>query len=313
VLSGQQAEAVVKVLGKVPEGKVYIETDALGRVVRAEPVDIANGQGYYTAREGNTGRVYEPREVQGKASFTDVTGQAIRELPGQRTQAAEPVAPVARGTVAEGAGEIGGLLKQSTCSSNDFYKYLRRISGDYADAYAKMGEWPSDVQIPKSPDVLKPDGSINWAKAPKGGYVLDSNGDAVKSPYVPGMGEVIDRSGPPNGRFASPVRKGKPYSYTKRSLPYVENPSQYHRYKVIGDFSKLEQYVRDCSDIQLRNDIYEYVDIYYGGAFSKMIVYHGEIAKIKGWGTGGGIQYELPLKIEWLKALRVLEEIHIGQ
>jgi len=29
--------------------------------------------------------------------------------------------------------------------------------------------WPSEIQVPKSPDVLKVDGTLDWAKAPQGG------------------------------------------------------------------------------------------------------------------------------------------------
>lgn len=200
-------------------------------------------------------------------------------------------------------------MKQSTCSSDDLYKYLNKINRDYADTYVKTGKWPSDIQIPKTPDVLKADGSIDWSKAPKGGYILDSNGEALKTPYMPEIGEFIDRHGTNSGRFTSPVKNNKPYSYAQRSLPYLEDSSQYHQYKVIGDFSKLEQYVKECSNSTLKNDIYEYVDVYYEGDFSKMLIYQGEIAGINGWGKGGGIQYELPMKVEWLEKLGILQEI----
>lgn len=210
----------------------------------------------------------------------------------------------------EGAGEtIDKLLKQSQCSFEDFYKYLNKINSNYADTFVKTGKWPSDIQIPKSPDVLYSDGSINWDKAPKGGYVLDSVGNAIKDKLIPEQGKIIDRYGSPEGRYASPVNDNKPYSYTQRALPFVENPSNYHRYKIKGDFTKIQDYVSNCSDAKTKEDIDAYVTTYYNGDYRKLVSYFGEIASIKGWGEGGGIQYELPLKIKWLIRIGLLEEI----
>ena len=209
-------------------------------------------------------------------------------------------------TSTEGAGDFNRLLKQSTCSSDDFYKYLNKINSDYADTYAKTGKWPSDVQIPKSPDVLKADGTINWDEVPNGGYVLDGKGDAIKEQYVPGIGETIDRHGPNNGRFTSPVRNNKPYSYAQRSLPYMENPSQYHRYKVTGDLSNIEQYFIQSTDANLKQMISAYMKKF-RLSFSDLETYRGRIAS--GFGEiGGGEQYELPLPVNMLEGLGLLKE-----
>ena len=203
---------------------------------------------------------------------------------------------------------IDNQIKKSSCSFDDLYRYLNKVNGDFAKAYSETGRWPSEIQIPKSPNVLNADGSINWAKAPKGGYVLDSNGDPIKTPYTPEIGEVIDRYGPTNGRFTTPIRNNKPYSYDQRSLPYLEDVTQYHSYTIIGNFSELEQYVKSCLNANLKNEIYEYVDVYYGGDFNKISIYQGEIAGVVGWGIGGGIQYELPFAVEWLEAIGILQE-----
>jgi hypothetical protein len=197
-------------------------------------------------------------------------------------------------------------LKQSTCSSDDFYKYLNKINSDYADTYVKTGKWPSDVQIPKNPDVLKADGTINWDEVPNGGYVLDGKGDAIKEQYVPSIGETIDRHGPNNGRFTSPIRNNRPYSYTQSSLPYIENPSQYHRYKVTGDFSNIEQYFNQSTDVNLKQIISAYMRKY-RLSFSDLKTYQGKIAS--GFGEiGGGEQYELPLPVNMLEGLGLLKE-----
>ena len=252
--------------------------------------------------------------IKGSANITADTAPPVKPGAGMPLQAErqEEVENTGIGGRMEGEVDVNTLLKKSSCTADDLYRYLNKINNSFAEEYAKTGKWPSEVQIPKSPDVLNADGSIKWYKAPKGGYVLDSNGDAVKESFVPVIGEIIDRYGPNNGRFTSPVKNKKPYSYTQRSLPYLEGASQYHQYTIVGDLSKLELYLQKCTDINLKDEIYEYVDVYYGGDFSKMLTFQGEIAELNGWGIGGGIQYELPLRIEWLEALGILKEINIG-
>ena len=210
---------------------------------------------------------------------------------------------------AEGAGDYQKLLKQSTCNTDDCYKYLNKIKSDYADTYAKTGKWPSDVQIPKSPDVINADGSINWDKAPKGGYVLDSNGDAIRTKHFPGIGETVDRYGSSDGRYTSPIIDGKSVDYDQRALPFIEDRSQYHKYQVTGDISKLQDYVESCSDADLKSKIVGAIDYYYNGNYSEAIPYRGYIAGIDGWGSGGGLQEEFPIKIAWLEKLGLLKEI----
>jgi hypothetical protein len=39
---------------------------------------------------------------------------------------------------------------------------------------------------------------IDWSQVPNGGYTLDGTGNAIKSPYTPKIGEVVDRYGPGN-------------------------------------------------------------------------------------------------------------------
>lgn len=106
------------------------------------------------------------------------------------------------------------------------------------------------------------------------------------------------------------MTNNKPYPYGMRSLPYVEDSSNYHRYLVVGDFSKINEYIASCSDTKVKEQIDAYVNKNYNGNYGKLITYYGEIAKVEGWGSGGGIQYELPIKIEWLIQLRLLKEIY---
>ena len=198
-------------------------------------------------------------------------------------------------------------LKETTCTSDE---YLKNIDTDYAETFWKTGEWPDEIQIPKNASVLNKDGSINWTKAAAGGYKLDKDGNPIKEKFIPKIGEVIDRYGPANGRYTSPIIDGKSFEYTERSLPYVENLSNYHKYKVIGDFSKIEEYVKNCPDAKLKAQVEAIVKKYYKGDYSRLASYKGEAAAVEGWGKGGAIQYELSLTVEQLERLGLLREIN---
>ena len=201
-------------------------------------------------------------------------------------------------------------LKETTCTSDELYIYLKNIDTDYAETFWKTGEWPDEIQIPKNASVLNKDGSINWTKAAKGGYKLDKDGNPIKEKFIPKIGEVIDRYGPANGRYTSPIIDGKSFEYTERSLPYVENLSNYHKYEVIGDFSKIEEYVKNCPDAKLKAQVEAIVKKYYKGDYSRLASYKGEAAAVEGWGKGGAIQYELSLTVEQLERLGLLREIN---
>jgi hypothetical protein len=202
------------------------------------------------------------------------------------------------------------LLNESTCSSDELYNYLlKNTDSDAANIFLENGAWPKGVQIPKNSSVLNADGSLNWSKAAEGGYKLNPDGTAIKTEFVPKVGEIIDRYGNANGRYASPVIDGESYAYTERSLPYVEDLSNYHRYKVAGDFTRIEEYISSCSDAKLKAQIEAMVTKYYDGDYSKLVSYEGEIAKVDGWGTGGAVQNEYPLTIDKLEKLGLLKEI----
>ena len=104
---------------------------------------------------------------------------------------------------AAGVAEAIEFWKKSKCSVDELYNYLKNIDSDAAETFLKDGTWPSKIQIPKDPSALRPDGTINWDKAPEGGYVLNSAGKADKTPFVPLKGEIIDRYGSSSGRYTS--------------------------------------------------------------------------------------------------------------
>jgi hypothetical protein len=169
--------------------------------------------------------------------------------------------------------------------------------------------WPEGLQIPKSPDVLAvgvdESFGVDWSEVPQRGYVLDSHGHAIRSEHVPAVGSVIDRYGPPNGTFTSPVPESGPYAYDQRSLPYVQDAGHYHQYEVVGDLADLRHAYRAAPpDVQAKIDWA--IDNGYFTWDKKPM--QGEIAPGFG-GAGGGTQLELPLPVRVLEALGVLKEI----
>ena len=200
-------------------------------------------------------------------------------------------------------------VSESTCTQNELYKYLYSIDHNLAEEYLLTGRFSQDIQVPKSSSVLKSNGDIDWSNAPKGGYVLDAVGNPIKEVYMPVKGEIIDRYGKPDGRYTSPVIDGKSYDYSERSLPFVEDSSQYHRYEIVGDFNEIEKYIENCSDLTLKAQVDATVTKYYDGDYSKLLSYKGEAAPITDWGVGGATQYELCLSIDQLEKLGLIKEI----
>lgn len=142
-------------------------------------------------------------------------------------------------------------------------------------------------------------------RSPQGGYTIDG-GQAVKHPLVPQIGDVFDRYGPPDGRYTSPVPASEPYTYDQRSLPYLEDPSQYRRYRVIGDFSDIEHYY-DAAPDAVRADV-DRIMRRFNSSFEDLgRAWEGEIAP--GFGArGGGRQVEMPMTVELLRRLGLIEQ-----
>ncbi|OXM12980.1 hypothetical protein CGZ75_24235 [Paenibacillus herberti] len=212
-----------------------------------------------------------------------------------------------------GTGDlVDDLLKTSRCNTDELTVYLKKMDAyngtNYADEFASLGKWPDEIQIPKDRSVLNADGSIKWSEVPNGGYVLDRNGNAIKDVFVPKTGDIIDRYGPPNGRYTSPVLDGKPYNYDQRSLPYVEDVTKYYQYEVIGDFNDLKIYIQQCPDVNVRLKAEAYMKKF-KISFDELKVQKGNIAE--GFGSsGGGIQFELPLPVNMLEDLGLLVKVN---
>ena len=202
---------------------------------------------------------------------------------------------------------VNEILQKSTCSNLELYKYLKSMDKNMAETFLETGKWPEAIQVPKDPSVLTLNGRIDWAQVPNDGFKIDITGSPIKEPHFPKKGEQIDRYGPSDGRFTSPIVDGKPYSYDQRSLPYIEDVSKYHQYEIKSDFSDIQRYYENSTNIQLKNDIKAYMDVY-GLTFEDLVIQKGEIAP--GFGSlGGGIQYQLPLPTSMLEELGLLKEL----
>jgi hypothetical protein len=129
----------------------------------------------------------------------------------------------------------------------------------------------------------------------------------MKETHNPEQGEVIDRYGPANGRYTSPVIDGKPYNYDQRSLPYVEDPSKYHQYRITEDFNNIESYVNQTPDAVLREKVTTLMDAY-DLSYDDLKIQKGNIAP--GFGSiCSGIQYEMPLPVDLLEGLGLIEKM----
>ncbi|WP_420368210.1 TNT domain-containing protein [Curtobacterium sp. L1-20] len=239
------------------------------------------------------------------------------------TGGASPDGPHGQGTAPEAYSHVsldsegknvGPLVAESGLSPTQLHDYLESQwprDGALAREFESSGVWPHDVQIPKGPEVLTADGKINWDGVDNDGFASRGDGTVDRAPYDPPVGSVLDRYGPPDGRFTSPVPDESPYPYDERGLPYLEDANQYHQYEVVHDVSDL----RGAYDA-LDADHKELVDALLqqrkktADDLGSLGAYRGEIAAVDRFGSpGGGVQVQLPLPVEILQVLGVLREI----
>jgi hypothetical protein len=166
----------------------------------------------------------------------------------------------------------------------------------------------NDKLIPR-PECLNDKGEIDWSKAPKNGFVLDADGNPIKSDHTPQVGDRFDRYGDPRGTYVSPVPEDGPFSYESRSLPYEHNPNAYHQYEwtrtldeAQGQYDQLSPQDREIVDSGLD---------YFGEDLSDLSpIQRGEAAPIPDWGTpGGATQDLLPISPQMLEILGLIREV----
>jgi len=210
--------------------------------------------------------------------------------------------------------DVRSLIDQSRLTPSQLRAFLESQwprDGSLARAFEASGAWPHDVQIPRGPEVLTADGGINWEGVDNDGFASRDDGTIDRSPYDPPVGSVLDRYGPPDGRFTSPVPDDGPYSYGDRGLPYLEDDRHYHQYEILHDVGDL----RGAYD-SLDGDHRELVDALLQGRgktaddLETLKSFRGEIAAVERFGSpGGGVQVQLPLPVEILQVLGILREI----
>ena len=116
---------------------------------------------------------------------------------------------------------------------------------------------------------LNENGVIDWERyAPNNGFV---EGTKVENQVIR-SGTIIDRYGDRYGTYASPFGT----SYSKRSLPYIENPNAYHKYKVIkniegvsiGEIAPAFNQIGGCTQYELP---YRIIDLINNGYLEEIL------------------------------------------
>lgn len=136
--------------------------------------------------------------------------------------------------------------------------------------------------------------------APNDGYLKGTKLTLKDGIKLPRKGSFIDRYGTPDGRYTSPIIDGKPYSYEQRSLPFVEDPRQYHVYEV--QYDSILEAINHISDEKLRNI---YLRKYEESNFHFR---KGSIAPAFNQ-AGGGIQYEYEFRVSDLLKMNYLRDV----
>ena len=198
---------------------------------------------------------------------------------------------------------------------------------DLLDLYKKTApKNRGDLLIPKNADVIK---CVNRNKY-TGKYEVIYNWadglgtvEGTREMKVLGKDAVFDRVGSPYGKCVGEVgADGSCATVDQRSIPYyfeesdITKEPSYHRYVVKEDFTKDNIYKKieesslsDTEKKQLKETVDEYYNKntpYYGDNDG---LAYGEIAPMFD-GTGGGYQYDMPLNMNQLIAIGMIDEIH---
>ncbi|MEV8175128.1 hypothetical protein [Microbacterium sp. NPDC079176] len=137
---------------------------------------------------------------------------------------------------------------------------------------------------------------------------IGPDGRALTREPVPAGAEVWDMYGPVNTRYVFLVENGQPAAYPERSLPWVENPSAYHQFIVLGDCVHVRAAYERSGDAALRRDLDDLVDIGYYRWDEP--IYSGRVAPAFGE-PGGATQLVLPLPLSFYLRLGVVRELSV--
>lgn len=150
-----------------------------------------------------------------------------------------------------------------------------------------------------------------WNVEPGNRYAEFTEGSYEQVDCIP-KDTYLDRLGEPAGTYVCPLSpSGTPYTVSERALPYylfeadIQEEWAYHRYITVCDITipdllnRLSVFPEDARFV-LRAQLH-----------AKSIV-RGTIAAVKsfaGQGAGGGVQYLLPVSVDALLKMNVLEEV----
>ncbi|WP_255260655.1 glycohydrolase toxin TNT-related protein [Bacillus nitratireducens] len=90
-------------------------------------------------------------------------------------------------------------------------------------------------------------------------------------------------------------------------VQYIENPDVYHKYEVIRDFRELKEVIETWPDKGLVDEFFMDAKAY-GYDMDNFTSFAGEIAPAFD-AVGGGIQWRLPMSIEYLEEFGFIKEI----
>ncbi|ROS49461.1 TNT domain-containing protein [Frigoribacterium sp. PhB24] len=218
-----------------------------------------------------------------------------------------PTGPI---TDVTGTRDLTPIIDGSSMTRNQLADYLDVMDPKAGAVFRDEGKWPIERQVPRDTSVLGPDGKVWWEKlAPKEGFVRHADGSPIlaRDPDIP-VGSIIDREGPGDGRFTSPLLpSGESVPHSWRALPWVEDTV--HRYEVTGDLNDI----RGAYDRSTDPDAKAAVDVImdrYTMSWDDIHVQAGTIASAFGE-RGGGIQYRMPLGVDLLIGLGLLKDITI--
>ncbi len=179
-----------------------------------------------------------------------------------------------------------------------------------------------DVLVPGSSDYIKDDPitkykneywiNYKWPEETAAEPYPEFEGKPIEDAEI-AKGQIIDRIGPPYGKYISPVMgNGSIYSVAERAIPYwfiakeLENEPSYHRYRVLDTIN------RDTiiHAIEASRELEPNEKAFFLNEVNKKPILYGGVAPVVGFGIQGeghGLQYRLSLPIQVLLDIQLIE------
>ncbi|MBF4601817.1 glycohydrolase toxin TNT-related protein [Frigoribacterium sp. VKM Ac-1396] len=213
-------------------------------------------------------------------------------------------APGSSGTTTPSAVDRSGMTREQLAN------YLDVINREAAREFREGGAWPADQRVPADVQFLGTDGKVDWTDIPWKGFAVDENKVLIVEvdPHIPD-GTLLDRAGSADGVFVSPVPdSGVPFTHEQRATPWVPDPAIEHVYRTKGDLGDIRG-AYDRSDAPTREQ-FDLSMSNHRKTWDDMHLMRGPIAP--GFGqSGGGVQLLLPMSVQDLMDLGLIEEVKV--